>query len=102
MEKHATEEIVLFAICMQNYHNFPGVRLNTPDLSSHPQEKEAILIEGVPMFVLGVEQKMVPLAGTSSLQEYGNSESLLQDDYFWNQYRGKKVTIIHLLNAYQP
>lgn len=44
---------------MQNYHNFSGIRMNTLDYSAHPQEKEAILIEGVLMFIIGIEEKSV-------------------------------------------
>jgi len=43
----STWPIVLFCFCMQNYLSMPGVRLNTPSFSGHPQEREVILIEGI-------------------------------------------------------
>ena len=52
-------KIVLFAICVQNYWEFQGIRLNTPRYSAHPHESEYVLMEGCPMMVLGVDEVRV-------------------------------------------
>ena len=40
---------------MHNYGPFAGFRMNNDNYSAHHKENEVILMEGAPMFVLGVE-----------------------------------------------
>ena len=47
---------VLIVICLHNYGPFAGFRLNTKNYSAHHIENEILLMEGAPMFVLGVEE----------------------------------------------
>lgn len=49
-------KIVLFVICVQNYWEYQGVRLNTSQYSAHPQEGEFVIMEGCPMVVLGIDE----------------------------------------------
>ena len=76
---------VVFVFCMQNYvadlpystdriEDFPfsGIRLNSPSFSAHHQEREIILMEGINMIVLYVEELFID-----------NSEL---NDPFWNDF----------------
>ena len=50
---------VLFVMSIQNYKNYPGFRANTEDYSAYHHEKEIILMEGIRMFVMEVEEVKV-------------------------------------------
>lgn len=50
-----SRKTVIFVMNIQNYAGFAGFRLNREEYSSHYYEKEVLLVEGIPMFVLGVE-----------------------------------------------
>jgi len=50
---------VLFVFFFKNYYGFRGFRLNQPEYSAFPDEEEYLLIEGIPVTVLKVEENMV-------------------------------------------
>lgn len=50
---------VLFAMCVQNYHTFKGIRLNKSDYSAHHHEQEVLLAEGIEFFLMGVEDVVI-------------------------------------------
>ena len=90
---------VLFVFVMQNYvadlpystdriEDFPfsGFRFNCPSYSAHHEEREFILMEGINMIVLYVEELLID-----------NTEL---GDPFWDDFNGKTVTVIYLLNAF--
>ena len=76
---------VLFAICIHNYDNYNGFRMNSALFSAHPQEKELLLIEGAPAAVLGVDEIYID-----------NSSS---GDDFWKDFNKKTVYVIYLFHA---
>jgi len=86
-DKNTTEEhhSTLFAICLHNYHSFNGFRMNSALFSAHPDEKEILLVEGVKVAVLGVEDIYID-----------NSWS---DDEFWLDFNKKTITVIYLFHA---
>ena len=75
---------VIFVINLQNYRGFQGFRLNREDFSSHYHEKEVLLLEGIPMFVLGVEDVILDLRK--------NNKTI------WKEFNQKTITFIHLCN----
>ena len=75
---------VLFVICLHNYHGFYGLRLNSAMYSAHPEEREILLTEGAPMFVMGVEEMYID-----------NFES---DDIFWADFNMKSINVIYLFH----
>lgn len=50
---------VLFVMSIQNYKNYPGFRANTSDYSPYCHEQEVILMEGIRMFVMKVEERKI-------------------------------------------
>ena len=75
---------VLFAICLRNYEGFHGFRMNSALYGAHPDENEILLIEGVDMHVLGVEEMEI--------------ENLLTGDDFWDNLAIRRVTVIYLFH----
>lgn len=52
-------KLVLFVMLMHNYLPFNGFRPNKPQYSAHHVENSLVLMDGLPMFVLGVEELYV-------------------------------------------
>ena len=75
---------VLFAICLHNWSGYNGFRMDSALYGAHPDEKEILLMEGVPVYVLGVEE-----------MEVDNS---LSGDDFWSELNMKRVTVIYLFH----
>ena len=73
---------VLFAICFHNYAGYNGFRMDSSLYGAHPEEKEVLLMEGIPVSVIGVEE-----------MEIDNS---LSADTFWDDFNHKNVTVIYL------
>lgn len=73
---------VVFVFCMQNYYGFKGVRINLTRYSSHHFEEEVLLMDGIKMFVVGVEQ----------ITFQSEIESM-------KKYNDKQVTLIYLFNC---
>jgi len=46
----------LFVISLKNYHGLNGFRLNKKQYSAYHREREVLLCEGLPVYVLKVEQ----------------------------------------------
>merc|ERR1712127_1100629 len=76
---------VLFAICLQNWSGFNGFRMNSALYGAHPEEKEIMLQEGVPMAVLGVEEVQI--------------DNVLSGDDYWADFNMKTVTIVYLFHT---
>jgi len=72
---------VIFVICLQNYNGFKGFRLNKAKYSSHHHDEELLLLDGVTMFVVNVEELVFET----------EVESLLQ-------FNNKTFTIVYLFN----
>ena len=53
--KAKTLQSVVFAICLHNFEGFDGFRMNSALYGAHPEEQEILLMEGVQVAVLGVE-----------------------------------------------
>lgn len=52
------DTLVLFVICVHNYDSdrpFPGFMMNKSCYSAHPNEKEVILLEGIPFIIMGTD-----------------------------------------------
>lgn len=52
---------------------------------AHPEEKEIILVEGVEMAVLGIEDMLI--------------DNSLSGDDFWTDFNNKNITVIYLFNT---
>ena len=52
---------------------------------AHPNEKEILLVEGVRVYMLGVEEMEV--------------DNFLAGDDFWNDLNMKRVTVIYLFHT---
>ena len=76
---------VLFAICLHNFQGYLGFRMDSMLYGAHPNESEMLLMEGLPVFVLGVKEMEV-------------DNSLTGDD-FWNELNMKRVTVIYLFHT---
>ena len=50
------QEMVLFVICIQNYKDFEGFRMNNRQYTAYPEEKEILLMEGFPVAILGADE----------------------------------------------
>ena len=83
-EKKKDEELrpVIFVISCKNYYSPDGISLKDENCSSYPQEKEFLLREGCPVFVLEV------------IPDYEIKNSHLS----FSEYNGRKVTIINLFH----
>ena len=77
---------VLFAICLHNYYGYRGFRMDSALYGAHPNEKEILLMEGVRVAVLGVEE-----------MEVDNS---LSGDDFWAEFNMKRVTVVYLFHTW--
>ena len=64
---------MLFVICIHNYNGFRGFRMNSSIFSAHPNEREILLMEGIEMCVVDIEEVFV-----DNLEE-GEGE----DSQFW-------------------
>ena len=53
--------------------------------TSHPEEREVLLIEGATMAVLGVEEMYIDNSWTN--------------DRFWDDFNNKLINVIYLFNA---
>lgn len=71
-----THQQVLFVILMQNYSKkgLGAFRLNGESYSAHPDEQEVLLMDGLPVFVLHIEQVFV--------------ENPLTSDNLWKHLNG--------------
>lgn len=47
---------VLFAICLHNYSGYCGFRMDSSLYGAYPEEKEVLLMEGIQVSVMGVEE----------------------------------------------
>lgn len=95
---------MLIAICLHNYGPFAGFRLNSPNYSAHPVENEVLLMEGAPMFVLGMEEVLVDHSKRhdlmmQSIATEADREELEKEMCYWKDFDNKKLTIIYLFNA---
>ena len=59
--------------------------MNSAMFSAHPEEREILLMEGVPMAVMSVEEMYID-----------NSDS---DDMFWHDFNKKFITVIYLFHT---
>jgi len=41
---------------IQNYRNYPGFRMNKEEYTAYKHEEEVVLMEGIRMFVMKVEE----------------------------------------------
>lgn len=95
---------VLIVTCLHNYGPFAGFRLNTKNYSAHHIENEILLMEGAPMFVLGVEEvhldhsKRHDVMMQSIMTEADRIE-LENEMCYWKDFDNKKLTIIYMFNA---
>ena len=60
---------VLFVFFFRNYKEFGGFRLNKPEYSAFPFEEEYLLMEGIDVWVLRVDENVVIKNETKALRE---------------------------------
>lgn len=76
--------IVVFAICLQNWKGFNGFVLDSAFYSAHPDEKQVVLMEGIRVFVVRVEDILI--------------DNSLDADIFWKDLNHKTITVIYLFH----
>merc|ERR1711935_1145840 len=79
-----TGKSVLFVFFFKNFIGFPGFRLNQPEFSAFPEEEEYLLCEGIPVFVLAVDENIVMDCNTI--------------DAVKDMYHGQTINIVYLYN----
>jgi len=77
--------------------------INKSCYSAHPNEKEVILLEGIPFIIMGtdsiyVDNNAVASDLGSEEQDQGSDFDKL-DDPFWNDFNGESITVFYLFNA---
>ena len=83
-----TMKTVLFVFCMQNWKTIKGFRLNHQQYSSHYLEQETILMDGIDMAVLAIEEVKIDL---SSSNQYQN--------FMMEGFDGTTFTVVYLFNS---
>ena len=59
LDNELSGKSVLFVFFFQNYNTFGGFRLNQPEFSAFPDEEEYLLMEGIGVRVLKVDENVV-------------------------------------------
>ena len=59
--------------------------MNSERYSAHKNEREVLLAEGTPMFILGVQEFQIDNEHTG--------------DKFWNPFNGQTITVVYMFNA---
>ena len=75
---------VLFVFFFQNYDGFKGFRLNQPEYSAFPYEEEFLLMEGIDVIVLAVDENIVMDCKTI--------------DAVRNMYHDQTINVVYLYN----
>lgn len=57
-----TMQTVLFVFCMQNWRTIKGFRLNHQQYSSHYLEQETILMDGIDMSLLSIDEVKIDMS----------------------------------------
>lgn len=90
---------------MQNYRGISGFRLNNQEFSAHDHEQEFLLMEGLQVFVIKVEDVKIDFSHHSSLQLTreksevpGSKRHLNEENKIWSDLDGQTITFIHLFN----
>ena len=73
---------VLYVLCLSNYNEAQGMLLNTSAFSAYPSESELILVEGIEVYILGIEESF----------EIENESSP-----FMEKFNGKMMTIVYFM-----
>ena len=76
----------LFVVCIHNYTGYEGFRLNSAFHSAHPYEQELLLMEGVPVAVIGTEDLLIDNSMTSL-------------DPFWEPFNNRVISVVYLFNG---
>ena len=76
----------LFVVCCHNYDSFNGFRMDSALHSAHPYEQEVLLMEGVPVAVLGHDDVLI-------------DNSLTTTDPFWAKFNNKTISIVYLFHS---
>ena len=76
---------VLFVFFFKNWWGFNGFRLNQPEYSAFPFEEEYLLMEGIPVRVLKVDENVV--------MDCKAKEAIRL------QYDGQTINIVYLYNG---
>lgn len=92
-------------ISIQNYRGISGFRLNHQAYSAHDHEQEFLLMEGLQVFVLKVEEATIDFAdhenlemGSQASEIPGKKSHLSAEHKLWHAMHGKTITFIHLFN----
>ena len=85
ISKSLNLQSVVFAICLQNFDGFNGFRMNSAMYSAHPEEQETVLMEGLQVAVLGVEDMFI--------------DNSLDADPFWDDFNHKTVSVVYLFHT---
>ena len=90
----------LFVICFHNFscwYPYYGFRMNSQNFSAHHYEREMILMDGITMLVLKIEDCQI---------KWDDNEHESDDDAdeaeaakFWKELNGQKIRVIYLFNA---
>ena len=79
------KKAVIFAISIQNYDRGRFIRMNSEAYSAFPKEREILLQESLPLFILDIEQD----------REIKNVHFISKGKNF----NRKTITIVHMFHA---
>ena len=51
----SSKNMVLFVFCLHNWFGMDGFRMNAPQFTAHPDEREILLMEGASVCVMEVD-----------------------------------------------
>ena len=80
------KKAVIFAISMHNYSYGRFIRMNSEAYSAFPKEREVLLQESLPLFILSIEE-----------------DKVIDNVYFDSDgkiFNKKIITIVHMFHAY--
>ena len=89
----------LFVFCFHNFscwYPYYGFRMNQQSYSAHHFEREAILMDGITMLVLKIEEFTIQYDEAAHDSDDDVDE---EDAKFWKEHSGDKVTVLYLFNA---
>lgn len=76
---------------IQNYRNYPGFRMNKEDYTAYKHEEEVVLMEGIRMFVMKVEEKTINIPTSSPSSSRRTPEQRENAEHLFMNKDGSKL-----------
>ena len=90
----------LFVICFHNFscwYPYYGYRMNQQSYSAHHHEREMILMDGITMLVLKIDDCQIKWIDDEHESDDDADEA--EASKFWKELSGTKIKVIYLFNA---